>query len=89
METHVMTAATISRNLNTIFDQVKEGQTFLIPEGGKEIAKLSPKEPQITPAATDWKTLFTETDNICQGTLLNPPGFDRITIRELLDEGRK
>ncbi len=72
--------------LSELLDRVEGGEELVITRHGVPVARLVPvgqtSRTGVAAAISQWKQ-FRET------TSLNPPGSDALTIRELIDHGRK
>lgn len=72
--------------LSELLDRVQGGEELLITRHGIPVAKLVPAEKMsqrdVAAAINRWK-------HSRKGSLLNPPDAERLTVRELMDAGRK
>ena len=72
--------------LSELLDRVATGQEVVITRHGVPVARLipatTPHSEQVVQAATELRKLQAETK-------LNPVGRERLTIRDLIGDGRK
>ena len=72
--------------LSELIDRVESGEELLITRHGVPVARLVPAgratQADVAEAVARWTQLR-------QGMLLNPPGADRLIVKELIEAGRK
>jgi len=73
-------------HLPRLLDRVAGGETFIITKHGRPVARLVPVDP--SPHADVARTVQ-ELEALQQELRLNAPGTERLTVRELIDDGRK
>jgi prevent-host-death family protein len=69
-----------------LLERVKEGAEITITKHEKPVAKLVPFE---NPSHVELATLFQEMAAFRTSHSLNPKGLEKISYRDLIDEGRK
>jgi len=72
--------------LAELLEKAASGQTITITRHNHPIARLVPAK---TPDRADLNALFKQMDEIRVKSPLNPTGKPRLTIRDLIEEGRK
>ena len=82
--TTIIAASEAKAKFSELLDRVQRGESFSITLHGEEAAKLVPAKglsrEEIQEVIARMKT--------CR-SLLNPPGKERIMIRDLVNEGRR
>lgn len=72
--------------LSELLDRVQDGEELVITRHGVPVAKLVPagqsSRRDVSAAITQWRRFR-------EGTVLNPPDAERVTVRELIEDGRK
>ncbi|AWM42323.1 type II toxin-antitoxin system Phd/YefM family antitoxin [Gemmata obscuriglobus] len=72
--------------LSELLDRVEGGEELVITRHGVPVARLVPaahvSRRDIAGAISEWRRLRTDTQ-------LNPPGADHVTVRDLINYGRK
>ena len=69
-----------------LLERVSQGEEITITKHEKPVAKLVPFE---TPSHVELATLFAQMDAFRAAHPLNPKGLEKISIRDLINEGRK
>jgi prevent-host-death family protein len=69
-----------------LLERVKEGAEITITKHEKPVAKLVPFEK---PSHVELATLFQEMAAFRTRHPLNPKGLEKVSYRDLIDEGRK
>ena len=69
-----------------LLQRVSEGAEITITKHEKPVAKLVPFE---TPSHVELATLFAQMDAFRTAHPLNSKGLEKISIRDLINEGRK
>lgn len=87
MDTIVVAASEAKTKFFELVKRAKAGESFLITLDGNEAARLTPIKER--PSQEELDSLFARVDAVRKGTVLNPPGAERVTIRQLMQEGRK
>jgi prevent-host-death family protein len=72
--------------LAELLDRAASGEIITITKHNEPIARLVPAR---TPDRANLETLFREMDEIRSRSPLNPPGKARLSIKDLIEEGRK
>jgi len=72
--------------LAELLERAASGEIITITKRNAPIAKLGPAE---SPSREHLGDLFKQMDEIRAQSRLNPPGKDRLTIKDLIAEGRK
>jgi prevent-host-death family protein len=72
--------------LAELLKRAASGETITITKHDEPVAKLVPAK---TPDRASLDTLFREMDEIRGRSVLNPPGKSRLSIKQLIEEGRK
>lgn len=72
--------------LAELLERAASGETIMITKHGEAIAKLVPAR---TPDRDNLERLFREMDEIRARSPLNPAGKGRLSIRQLIEDGRK
>ena len=70
----------------TTIVQIDENHLFYLMARGIPVARLI---PATRPSREDIVRAVEELEEFQTGVRLNPPGTDRLTVRQLTDEGRK
>jgi prevent-host-death family protein len=71
--------------LAELLHRAAAGEVITITKRDQPVAKLVPAR---TPDRASLETLFKEMDEIRARSVLNPPGKARLSIRQLIEEGR-
>lgn len=87
MDTIVVGASEAKTKFFELVKRAKAGENFVITLDGYEAARLTPIKQKLN--QDDLNALFARMEQVRKGTLLNPVGAERITVRQLLEEGRK
>ena len=69
-----------------LLERVSEGAEITITKHEKPVARLVPFEK---PSHVELATLFKEMEDFRAKHPLNPKGLEKVTYRDLIDEGRK
>ena len=69
-----------------LLQRVSEGAEITITKHEKPVAKLVPFEK---PSQVELETLFAQMDEFRAKHPLNPKGLEKISYRDLINEGRK
>jgi prevent-host-death family protein len=72
--------------LAELLDRAASGEVITITKHDEPVAKLVSAK---TPDRANLETLFREMDEIRARAPLNPPGKPRLSIKDLIEEGRK
>jgi len=72
--------------LAELLERAASGETITITRHDEPVARLVPAR---TPDRSSWDALFGEMDEIRERSILNPPGKPRLSIKQLINEGRK
>jgi prevent-host-death family protein len=72
--------------LAELLERAAGGETITITKHDEPVARLVPAR---TPDRASWEALFEEMDEIRERSVLNPPGKPHLSIKQLIDEGRK
>ncbi|MGH8246880.1 MAG: type II toxin-antitoxin system Phd/YefM family antitoxin [Gammaproteobacteria bacterium] len=72
--------------LPELLERAASGEEITITKHDQPIAKLV---PATRPSHADLEGLFLQMDEIRSRSVLNPPGKEKLTIKQLIDEGRK
>jgi prevent-host-death family protein len=72
--------------LPELLERAAAGEVITITKHDKPMAKLI---PAIRPSHACLEALFEQMDEIRRRSILNPPGRKKITIKQLIEEGRK
>jgi prevent-host-death family protein len=72
--------------LPELLERAAAGETITITKHNEPVAKLVPAK---TPDRASLETLFKEMDEIRERSELNPRGKPRVSIKQLIEEGRK
>ena len=70
-----------------LLERVKRGEEFTITHYDQPIAKLTGLTTQ--PDKTAMEAVFARIDAVRKGTLLNPPGLERVSLKQCVEEGRR
>lgn len=66
--------------------RVSKGEEIIITRNGLPTARIIPEGNEPRKEMAEWIEGFIERRKIC---ILNPPGLPKISIRELIEEGRR
>ena len=69
-----------------LLERVSEGAEITITKHEKPVARLVPIEK---PSHVELETLFAQMDAFRAAYPLNPKGLEKVSLRELINEGRK
>jgi prevent-host-death family protein len=72
--------------LPELLERAAAGEIITITKHNQPIARLVPAR---TPDRASLDALFKEMDDIRERSPLNPPGKPRLSIKQLIEEGRK
>ncbi len=72
--------------LAELLERAASGETITITKHDEPVARLVSAR---TPDRARWEALFEEMDEIRERSVLNPPGKPRLSIKQLIEEGRK
>ena len=72
--------------LPELLERAASGEEITITKHDQPVAKLVPAE---RPSHADLERLFSQMDEIRGRSILNPPGKPKLTIKKLIEEGRK
>jgi prevent-host-death family protein len=72
--------------LSELLEMAAAGETITITRRNEPVAKLVPARG---PDRASLERLFKEMDEISRVSPLNPPGKRRVSVKELIEEGRK
>jgi prevent-host-death family protein len=72
--------------LPELLERAASGEEIIITKHDQPVAKLVPAS---RPGNADLEGLFLQMDEIRARSPLNPPGKEKLTIKRLIDEGRK
>jgi prevent-host-death family protein len=72
--------------LPELLERAASGEEITITKHDQPIARLVPAS---RPSHADLEGLFRQMDEIRSRSVLNPPGKEKLTIKELIEEGRK
>ena len=72
--------------LSELLERVAAGEEFLITRHGQPLARLVPASRM---SRSDVAQAIEEFEKLQSTVQLNPPGTERLTIRQLIDQGRK
>ena len=72
--------------LPELLERAASGEEITITKHDQPIAKLV---PATRPSHADLEGLFLQMDEIRSRSVLNPPGREKLTIKQLIEEGRK
>lgn len=72
--------------LPELLERAASGEEITITRHDQPIAKLV---PATRPSHADLEGLFLQMDEIRHRSVLNPPGKEKLTIKQLINEGRK
>lgn len=72
--------------LPELLERAASGEEITITKHDQPIAKLVPAN---RPSHADLANLFLQMDEIRGCSVLNPPGKEKLTIKQLVEEGRK
>jgi prevent-host-death family protein len=87
MEANVIPASEAQTKFFELLKRAKAGESFLITLDGSEAARLSPlADPS---GMADRAALMARIDEARKGTRLNRPGTEEVSIRQLIEEGRR
>ena len=79
-------ASEAKAKFSELLARTKAGEAFVVTLHGQEVARLIPAN---TPANADLQALIAEMENVQKRCVLNPPGKPRITVKELVEMGRR
>ena len=72
--------------LPELLERAASGEEITITKHNQPIARLVPAARR---SKVDLQELFVQMDEIRRRSVLNPPGKEKLTIKELIQEGRK
>jgi prevent-host-death family protein len=72
--------------LPELLERAAAGEVITITKHDQPMAKLIPAS---RPSHADLGALFEQMDEIRSHSVLNPPGRKRLSIKQLIEEGRK
>jgi prevent-host-death family protein len=72
--------------LPELLERAASGEVITITKHDQPVAKLI---PAARPSHADLAALFEQMDEIRRHSVLNPPGKKRLSIKQLIEEGRK
>jgi prevent-host-death family protein len=72
--------------LPELLERAASGEVITITKHDQPMAKLV---PATGPSHADLGALFEQMDEIQRNSVLNPPGKKRLTIKQLIEKGRK
>jgi prevent-host-death family protein len=72
--------------LAELLERAASGETITITRRDEPVARLVPAR---TPDRASWEALFGQMDEIRERSVLNPSGKPRLSIKQLIDEGRE
>ena len=72
--------------LAELLDRAASGEVITITKRNEPIAKLISVRIR---EEVDWDGLFGQMDEIRTQSVLNPPGKKRLTVKELIEDGRR
>lgn len=87
METNVIAASAAKTKFFELVKRAQGGETFLITLDGHQAARITPIQER--PSRAELEKLFADMENLRKSVVLNPPGMEKVTIRQLIEEGRK
>ena len=87
MDVTVIPAEEAKTKFLELVKRAKSGESFLVTLDGREAARLSPLNERASEEQVN--ALFDRIDNVRKGTVLNPKGQEKLTIRGLIEEGRR
>lgn len=87
MDTIVVPASEAKTKFFELVKRARGGESFLITLDGHEAARLTPLKQR--PDRGELKSLFARIGEARKGTTLNPPGAEKVTVRQLVEEGRR
>jgi prevent-host-death family protein len=87
METNVIAASDAQTKFFELLRRAKAGESFLITLDGSEAARLAPLRE--FPDKAGLAALVSRIDEVRKGTRLNAAGLEKLTIRQLIEEGRR
>jgi prevent-host-death family protein len=71
---------------SALLERVSAGEEIIITKHEKPVAKLV---PFASPSHVELAVLFKEMDEFCAAHPLNPKGLPKVSLRDLINEGRK
>ena len=74
-------------NLGQFAKRASRGETIEITDRGKPLARLVSADPDAS--RIDLKAAFEDFKKLREKAVLNPPGLPKLTVKELVEEGRK
>ncbi|HEX3800670.1 MAG TPA: type II toxin-antitoxin system prevent-host-death family antitoxin [Verrucomicrobiae bacterium] len=83
-ETTIIAASEAKAKFSELLERTRKGEGFVITLHGEEVAKLSPAKGQ---SLIEVRAAITEMKS--RRSILNPPGKPRLSIRDLVNEGRR
>jgi prevent-host-death family protein len=72
--------------LPELLERAASGEVITITKHDQPMAKLI---PATGPSHADLGSLFEQMDEIRRHSILNPPGKPKLTVKQLIEEGRK
>ena len=83
---NVIGAYEAKTKLAELLTRAQAGEVFTITKHDRPVAKLVPLD---NAPRTNLKEIFRQMDEIRARTELNPSGKEKLTIKQLIEEGRK
>ena len=87
MDATLVPASEAKTKFFELLKRAKNGESFVITHDGQEAAKLSPLKER--PSEEELNALFDRINHVRKGTVLNPKGKEKVSIRALIEEGRR
>jgi prevent-host-death family protein len=87
MSATIVPASEAKTKFFELLKRARGGECFLITLDGQEAARLSPLKE--SPGENELIALFARIGEVRKRTVLNPKGKAKISIRELIEEGRR
>ena len=84
--TTTIAASEAQARFSEILERTRKGEAFAITLHGEQIASLLPSKK---PSLEEIEGTIAKMEGLQATTVLNPPGMSKLSIKELINEGRR